>query len=82
MPNDPFRELLSQFQGNPERILIAKDAEGNEFSQVSGYSIEYVDRDYNGGRTEDVFNEEDLIEDSEEGTIPENFVPVLVLWPV
>lgn len=80
MHKDPLNEVLSKTPGNP-RILLAKDSEGNEFSAIEGWSIEYVDKDYAGGRTEDVFNEEDLLEDSDDETIPDNFVPVLVLWP-
>lgn len=78
-----LKDLLSEVSDLPNlRVLLAKDAEGNEFSELDGFSVEYVDESYTGGRTEDIFSEDDLREDSENGEIPDNFTPVLVLWPV
>lgn len=79
MLKEQLIEVLSKIPGNP-RIVLASDAEGNEFSDLDGYSVEYVDNDYEEELS--VFDEDDLREDSENGEIPDNFEPVVVLWRV
>jgi hypothetical protein len=78
MDRDQLVEALNKLPGNP-RILLSQDAEGNEFSQLVDFSIEYVEEDYDGWRTDDLFNEDDLRDDND-GEIPDGFEPVVVLW--
>lgn len=80
MDRDQLVEALNKLPGNPQ-IILSMDAEGNEFSGLADYSIEYVEEDYRGGRTEDIFNEDDLRDDND-GEIPDGFKPVVVLWRV
>lgn len=74
-------ETLEKFPDNID-ILMSQDAEGNGFSSMDGYSVEYVRDDYDGGRTEELFTEEDLVDDTEDGAVPDYFRKVLVVWPV
>lgn len=76
-------QLIEEINKLPDNIefLVSKDAEGNAFSPLEAFSLEYVDEnDYDSGTIEDVFTEEDLREDSEDGEIPDNFRLVAVAW--
>jgi hypothetical protein len=81
MNKKQFVESLDKYPDDIE-ILLAADSEGNTYALLEGSSIEYVDKDYNGSPTDEVFNGEDLAEDAEDGQIPSNFKEVLVFWPV
>jgi hypothetical protein len=80
MLKDQLIEVLSKLPGNPQ-IILSSDAEGNEFAELSGYSVEYVNEDFPEDYEVSIFNEDD-IRDDYDGEIPDNFAPVLVLWPV
>ena len=80
MLKDQLIAVLNKIPGNPE-ISLASDAEGNEFSELDGYSVEYVNKDFPEDYETSVFTEEDIRDDND-GEIPENFVPVVVLWRV
>lgn len=79
--------LVRILEKNPDlQILVASDAEGNSFSSLDDVSIQYVDRHYAGGRTEEIWDAEDLLDDvedsDEEAEVLSNFKKVLVIWPV
>lgn len=81
------KQLLDSLSKVPDtmEILLASDAEGNQYSSVEDLSTMLVDKTYAGGRTEDLFDAEDLLDDSDEDDpelVTENFKEVLVLWPV
>jgi hypothetical protein len=76
-------QLIEEINKLPDNVefLVSKDAEGNAFSPLEAFSLEYVDEnDYDSGVIEEVFTEEDLREDSEDGEIPDNFRLVAVAW--
>jgi len=76
-------QLIAEINKLPDNVefLVSKDAEGNAFSPLEAFSLEYVDElDYDSGIIENVFTEEDLREDSEDGEIPDNFRLVAVAW--
>lgn len=76
-------QLIAEINKLPDNVefLVSKDAEGNAFSPLEAFSLEYVDElDYDTGIIENVFTEEDLREDSEDGEIPDNFRLVAVAW--
>jgi hypothetical protein len=76
-------QLIEEINKLPDNIefLVSKDAEGNAFSPLEAFSLEYVDElDYESDAVENVFSEEDLREDSEDGEIPDNFRLVAVVW--
>lgn len=82
-----FAEKMTQLaQQDPTlEVLLAGDEEGNDYSAVDDFSMELVERTYNGGRLEsgELFSREDLISESdyEEHEIDGVFKPVVVLWP-
>lgn len=81
------KQLIDSLSKVPDtmEILLASDAEGNQYSSVEDLSTMLVDKAYAGGRTEDLFDAEDLLDDSDEDDpelVTENFTEVLVLWPV
>jgi hypothetical protein len=73
-------ETLSKMPDNPS-LIQASDAEGNEFSEFAGYSIEYINEDFDNDYELSVFNEDDIRDDND-GEIPDNFKKVLVFWRV
>lgn len=77
-------ELVNSLPDDLEGILVASDAEGNEFNLLdNAYSIELVSEDgLKSGYIDGMWSEEDLLEDSEDGKIPDNFKKVAVLWPI
>jgi hypothetical protein len=76
-------ELISFLQKNPsDEVLLASDAEGNSFSSVDEVTKSYVLKDYDGGRTEEVFDAEDLVDETDpDEAVLEHFKPVLVIYP-
>ncbi|UDL16829.1 hypothetical protein SEA_ATUIN_166 [Arthrobacter phage Atuin] len=77
---DQLLEDLSKLPGNPP-LIQASDAEGNEFSEFAGYSIEYINEDFDNDYELSVFNEDDIRDDND-GEIPDNFKQVVVFWRV
>lgn len=77
---DELIEGLSKVPGNTP-IIQASDAEGNEFSEFAGYSIEYINEDFDNDYELSVFNEDDIRDDND-GEIPDNFKQVVVFWRV
>lgn len=80
-------QLIQHLEKHPTlQILIASDAEGNTFSSFDDSSIQFVDKTYQGGTVEDVWDSEDLLDevddDADEASVLANFKQVLVLWPV
>lgn len=77
-------ELVNSLPDDLEGVLVASDAEGNEFHLLDrAYSIELVSEDsLKSGYIDGMWSEEDLLEDSEDGTIPDEFKKVAVLWPI
>lgn len=66
-------------------VLLAKDAEGNDYSSLDDISVELVENDYDGGSIVDLFDQESLLEEDPDRTasdIKNNFKEVVVLWPV
>jgi hypothetical protein len=80
MHKEQLVEVLSRIPGNPV-IYLASDAEGNDFSELDGYSTEYVNEDFEDEYETSIFNEDD-IRDDYDGEIPDNFKQVVVLWRV
>jgi hypothetical protein len=79
------RELITELEKlDPElRVLIAGDAEGNDYSELDGFDLAYVEPDYSGGRVEDIIYADDLEDDLEdEDDDISNYQSVLVFWPV
>lgn len=79
-------ELIRKLQTyNPDDlVLLSKDEEGNGFSSIEDFSLELVELDYEGGLAEDLFNQEDLLDNDPDLTIADikqNFQEVLILWP-
>lgn len=77
-------ELVNSLPDDLEGVLVASDAEGNEFHLLDrAYSIELVSEDsLKSGYIDGMWSEEDLLEDSEDGKIPDDFKKVAVLWPI
>lgn len=66
-------------------VLLAKDAEGNDYSSLDDLSVELVETDYDGGHVVDLFDQESLLEEDPDRTavdIKNNFKEVVVFWPV
>lgn len=64
-------------------ILQPKDASDSEFISLSGASLMYVDKYYDGGYTDEIWDEDDLLDQSDEldkDNVLSNFQQVLVLW--
>lgn len=76
-------ELIAFVQKNPTTlILVASDAEGNSFSSVDEVHPAYVLKDYEGGRTDEVFDAEDLVDETDpDEAVLQHFKPVLVIYP-
>lgn len=63
-------------------VLQSSDEEGNDFNSTSDFSVELVDANYSGGRTDELYLKEDLeADDYSDAEIKANFKEVLVLWP-
>lgn len=80
-------QLIEAISKLPDDIefIVSSDAEGNSYSDLVDVSLEYVLKvDYEVGDMESVFSEEDIAEDfpEEEGRIPDEFIPVAVIWRV
>ena len=65
-------------------ILTAKGASDSEYTSLSGASFGYVDKSFTAGCTDEVWDEDDLVESAEdsdeEKEILANFRKALVLW--
>lgn len=65
-------------------ILAPKGVSETEYTSLSGTSFMYVDKHYESGSTDEVWDEEDLIgpdtTDEEAEEILSKFKKVLVLW--
>lgn len=79
-------QLIEDVNRIPEDIhgvLVSSDAEGNSFNLIDEFSTAYVDEDdLKSGYIQQILTEEDLLEDSEDGKIPDNFKKVAVIWPI
>lgn len=82
-----FAEKMTELaqQDPTSEVLCASDEEGNSFNSVEDFSIELVERNYQGGLLEsgELFSREDLIAegDYEEHEIDSAFKPAVVIWP-
>lgn len=79
-------QLIIRLQNNYEPtdlVMMAKDEEGNSFAQVEDFSTEYVENDYEGGETEEVFSIDDYSDEDDFSVtdFEKNFKRVVVLWP-
>lgn len=75
-------EAVNKLPDDVEGILVAKDAEGNEFHLLDEFSIQYVDEhELDSGDIESIMSEEDILEDLETTRIPDSFKKVAVIWP-
>lgn len=65
-------------------ILAPRGVSETEFTSISGTSFMYVDKHYESGATDEVWDEEDLVgpdaTDEETEEILSKFKKVLVLW--
>lgn len=86
---ETVQDLIDHLTSLPESakqypILTPKDESGNEFRPLSGSSFMYVDKSFEAGYTDEIWDEEDLVgpgesvEEAEE--ILDRFKKVLVLW--
>jgi hypothetical protein len=77
------KQLLEEISKLPDDLvfLVAKDAEGNDFSELDEISVEYVDKaELEAGYVESIMSAEDILEDSDEEKIPDTFLKVAVIW--
>jgi hypothetical protein len=76
-------ELISFLQKNPgTKVLLASDPEGNSYSSVDEACRAYVFTDYVQGETEEVFDAEDIVDESDpDEAVLANFKPVVVIYP-
>lgn len=81
-------ELVEYLQQNfdpSSRIIMSKDAEGNEFMGVADLSEVFVEKSADLHRFIDVFDEEDIFdgyEPEEHDEVRDNFEKVVVIWPI
>jgi hypothetical protein len=78
MHKDQLIEALSKIPGNP-KIILSSDAEGNSYEELDGFSTEYVNSLFSEQEIS-IFSEDDIRDDND-GELPGNFDPVVVLWP-
>lgn len=76
-------ELISFLQKNPgTKVLLAADPEGNSYSSVDEVCRAYVFTDYVQGETEEVFDAEDIVDESDpDEAVLTHFKPVVVIYP-
>jgi len=83
MTKSQLIEAVNKLPDDVQGILVAKDAEGNEFNLLDEFSIQYVDEhDLESGAIESILSEEDILEDLETTRIPDSFKKVAVIWPL
>jgi hypothetical protein len=65
-------------------ILTTRDVSASEYTSISGTSLVYVDKEFQSGYTDEVWDEEDLLDSAEdtkeEKEILAKFRKALVLW--
>lgn len=78
-------DLIKKLEGyNPDGIvLLAKDAEGNDYSSLDDFSVEFVEAAYDGGQVEDLFDKDELLDDPDmtPTSLKANFKEALIFWP-
>lgn len=76
-------EAVNNLPDDVQGILVAADAEGNEFNLLDEFSVQYVEEhDLESGYIESILSEEDILEDGEVEKVPDTFKKVAVIWPV
>jgi hypothetical protein len=76
-------EAVNKLPDDIRGIIVATDAEGNAYSFLDEISVEYVyGQDFESGYVESIMSVEDILEDSDEEEIPDDFSKVAVIWPV
>jgi hypothetical protein len=69
-------EILSEFDPLT-KVVVSRDAEGNEFSGLAGFGREAVDAAWDGERLDALEDTEDPDADPEQ-----TLQDVIVLWPI
>lgn len=83
MTTEQLIELLKKHPGLT--VLQSADAEGNTYSATFDADIAYVDRNYDGGQTDEVWDETDLLDEHDPEDDDEflaGFQRVLVIYPI
>jgi hypothetical protein len=76
-------DLIAFLQKNPaDHVILASDSEGNSFSSVAEAYDAYVLKDYDGGRTDEVFDVEDIIDEADpDEAVLAHLKRVVVIYP-
>lgn len=86
---ETIQDLIDHLSSLPKDVkqfpvLTPKGVSDSEFTSLSDTSFMYVDKDFESGYTDEVWNEEDLVDPSETPEdakeILSRFKKVLVLW--
>lgn len=73
---------LSKIPGNP-KIMLSSDAEGNSFAELDEPCEGFVAKYFEGGRTEEVWECKDLVDESDpDEAVLDGFNSVVVLYPI
>lgn len=79
---DKFQSLPKDMHQYP--VLAHRGVSDSEFSSLSGTSFMYVDKKYESGYTDEVWDQDDLVgpdaDEEETEQILSGFKKVLVLW--
>lgn len=82
MDKESLIAWLQKQPGNP-KIMLASDSEGNSFAALDEPCEGFVPKHYRGGATEEVWQEADLVDESDpDEAVLEGFNSVIVLWPL
>jgi len=86
---ETVQDLITHLSSLPTEVkngpvLSARDASGSEYTSLSGASFVYVDKDFESGYWDEVWDEDDLLDSAqdsdEEKEILAKFRKALVLW--
>lgn len=86
---ETIQDLIDHLSALPRNVkqspvLIQKDGPDSEYNTLSGSSFMYVDKEFESGKIDEVWSEDDLIEPDatveEEKETLGKFKKVLVLW--
>lgn len=86
---ETVQDLIAHLSSLPTEVkngpvLTAKGVSDNEFTSLSGTSFMYVDKSFTSGYTDEVWDEDDLLDSAsdpaEEQQILAKFRKALVLW--
>lgn len=76
-----LKELLNRLPDDTP-IILAADDEGNDFHWLYAYMVGRVGENVTHLSPDDIWNELDVLEAKKQGVeVPDDLVPVLVLWP-